>query len=569
MQKRTRWVRKKVDEELAREISKELGISHFLSKVLISRGVDTPAKVERFLNPSLSDADSPFSFPDMKKASHRLAEAVMKGEVIGIFSDADADGISAAAILTNFLIDAGVPRKKIVVRVPSRDREGYGLTKEFVDEVKKRGGRLIITADCGIRNHEEIMYAKMLGVDVIVCDHHHMDYSLPEHAHSILHPETIKESGNSAKYLSGAGVSFELVAATRQTLKKAGKDLPRPRKYLDVVSIGTIGDMVPLLGDNRIFVKYGISLLRDGQGNLGLSALIKKVDIPPDGLTSWDIQMRVVPRINSSGRAGKPEVSFQLLTEQNIKKIESISDEIENMNTMRKEIVEGIINDIIFSDEIDRTSYTLTVWGKDWPEGMVGLVASRLLEITGKVTCVLSLREDIARGSLRSPEFINIMGVLDSLSHLLMKYGGHSQAAGVVIHPSRLHEFKDAFEEQVRKTIGEEIPEVILEYDDVVLLDSVSNSEIRELLSLEPFGEGNPQPILLLNCDIVSSKVVGKDEKHVKMLARTQDGYAEIIAFNKVDEIGLPVGRHKIIAKLRSTRWNQDGFDFELVEMMS
>jgi len=569
MKKKVIWLKKKVDGKLAEEISKEVGISPVLSRILISRGIDTPEKAQKFLEPSIENAEKPTLFPHMNRASARLAEAIMKKEIIGIFSDADADGISSAALLANFLKDAKVPEEKIVVRVPSRDREGYGLTKEFIEEVKKKGGKIIITADCGIRNHEEIRYAKSLGIDVIVCDHHHMDFSIPEHAHSILHPKTINDEGNNpVKHLSGTGVTFELIAATRQKLKKAGKELPRPRKYLDIVSIGTIGDMVPLLGDNRIFVKHGIDIMRNGDGNAGLSTLIKKINMRPDDITSRDIQMRIIPRINSAGRAGRPEVSFQLLTEGNLKKIELISDEIEEMNNMRKEIVEEILNEIILSGEVEKDGFTLTVWDEGWPEGMVGLVASKLLEITGKVTCVISLKDDIARGSLRSPEFINIMGILYNLSDLLMKYGGHAQAAGIAINPKNLHTFKRELEKEVRKAIGEKIPEVILEYDDILYLDRTSNSEIRELLRLEPFGEGNPNPIFLLDCDIVKSNAVGKDGSHVKMYAKTKDGYAEIIAFNKINEIGLPIGRQKIIARIRFSKWSQEGFDFELIEIM-
>jgi len=558
-----RWKKRSFDERLSFSIAKECGISFFLSKILVARGINSPSKVDEFLNPKLERAENPFIFPDMDNAATRFAKAISSKEVIGIFSDADADGITAAAIIYNFLRDCGLDDKYTIVRVPSRDKEGYGLTKDFIDYVKSRGGKLIITADCGIRNHEEIRYAKLLGIDVIVCDHHYMDYSLPQHAFSILHPKTIARE-SSASFLSGAGVAFELVAATRA---KLAKDLPKPRKYLDIVSVGTIGDMVPLLGDNRIFVKFGIDIMRDGGGNLGLSSLLRKI-IKSDRVSSRDIQMRVVPRINSSGRAGKPEISFTLLVEQNIKNIERISSEIENLNSWRKETVESILNDIEFLGLIDDSKFSVVVWGEDWHEGVLGLVASRILEKTGKPTCVISLRKDIARGSIRSPEFINIMGILDKVAHTLTKYGGHSQAAGIALLPEKVHEFAELFEKYVKEAVSGKIPQIIIDYDDNINLSELSSSDLSELLKLEPFGEGNPQPIFFVEAEILENRVVGKDESHLKMIAKTKDGYAEIIAYGLGSKMEPILGKIKAMVKFKSSSWSDLGFEFELMEVI-
>jgi single-stranded-DNA-specific exonuclease len=557
------WRKKIINQNLAKEIAVSLNIPDFLAEILVGRSIDTPSKVEKFLNPKIEHAENPYIFPEMKKASQRLAEAIMKGEIIGIFSDADADGITAAAIISNFVKDCGA-EKNLIVRVPSRDKEGYGLTKDFIEEVRKKGGHLIITADCGIRNHEEIKYAKILGIDVIVCDHHHTDYYLPQNAYAILHPTTIPEE-SSAKFLSGAGVSFELIAATRNELKKAGKELPRPRNYLDIVSIGTIGDMVPLIGDNRIFVKHGIENIRNGNGRLGLNTLIQKINIKKEKITSQDIQMRIVPRINSSGRAGRPEVSFRLLVEEDIRETERISNEIEIMNSWRKEAVQSILEEIEFYGFIDDSRFSCVAWGKDWHEGVLGLVAAKILEKTGKPTCVISVREDIARGSLRSPEFLNIMGVLDKLSHLLVKYGGHSQAAGIALLPEKVQEFAESFESEVKKSLKNSIPQIIFEFDQYLNLEDIRAKELSQVLLLEPFGEGNPNPIFFVEGEIVESRFVGKDENILKMLAKTKDGFVEIVSFNHKTELFL--GRTKFIAKIRSSHWSDLGFEFELIEI--
>lgn len=555
------WRKRETDENLVEAIAKELGISKLMSKILVARGQNLPEKAYKFINPKIEHAEKPFIFPDMKKAASRFAEAILKKEPIAIFSDADADGISAAAIIHNFLTDCGFPKEKIITRVPSRDKEGYGLSNEFVQESHKKGAKIIITADCGIRNHFEISYAKSLGIDVIVCDHHHMDYSIPSDAYAILHPKTIQEE-NSLSFLSGAGVAFELLAGTRVYLTKYGIETRRPRNYLDILSIGTIGDMVPLIGDNRIFVKYGIEILSQRTGNLGLRSLIEKANLKE--VYTYDLQMKIIPRINSSGRAGKPEVSFYLLTESNPQRVSEISEEIEAANTWRKEKVQAIIEEIeLLGLADDDEKYSIVAYGEDWPEGVLGLVAARILEKKGKPTCIVSIRGNEARGSIRSPEFLNIVGVLEKLSPLLRKYGGHAQAAGISLDSSKIQEFEKLFEIEVRKNI-QNIREIILEYDDILSLDQIRNETLKELLKLEPFGEGNPFPSFLIDCDIVESKIVG--DNHLKLYARTKDDKVSIIAFGYARKIQPFTGKAKIIAKLRPSHIEE--IEFEAIDFI-
>ncbi|MCS7213966.1 MAG: single-stranded-DNA-specific exonuclease RecJ [Candidatus Calescibacterium sp.] len=562
LKKRVRWRRKSVDLEVAEKISNELGIPSIVSKILVSRGQNTPTKAEKFLNPKIEDAENPFIFPDMKKASERLARAIINREKIGIFSDADADGISAAAILHNFLTDAGMTNDLIITKVPSRDKEGYGLSKDFIQDAYRNGVKLIITADCGVRNHFEISYAKSLGIDVVVCDHHHMDYSLPESAYAILHPKTIPEE-SALSFLSGAGVAFELVAGTRSVLRKLGIQTPKPRNYLDILSIGTVGDMVPLIGDNRIFVKYGLDILSQGTGNLGLRALVQRNNLKE--VYTYDLQMKIIPRINSSGRAGKPEISFKLLTEQNPKRVSEISDEIEEANQWRKEKVQAILDEIeLLGIADDNQKHCIVAYGEDWPEGVVGLVAARLLEKTGKPTCVISVRKDEARGSIRSPDFLNIMGILEKVSPLLRKYGGHAQAAGISLDPDKIEDFKHAFEMEIRKNLENSL-NVILDYDDDIVLDTIDNQSIYEIIKLEPFGEGNPLPLFIIDCDIVESKIVGGE--HIKLYAKTKNGRIPMIAFGYAKKIQPFVGRSKMFAKLRPSQI--DGAEFEVIDIIT
>lgn len=555
------WRKRETDENLVEAIAKELGISKLMSKILVARGQNLPEKAYKFINPKIEHAEKPFIFPDMKKAASRFAEAILKKEPIAIFSDADADGISAAAIIHNFLTECGFPREKIIIRVPSRDKEGYGLSNEFVQEAYKKGAKIIITADCGIRNHFEISYAKSLGIDVIVCDHHHMDYSIPSDAYAILHPKIIQEE-SSLSFLSGAGVAFELLVGTRAYLTKYGIETRRPRNYLDILSIGTVGDMVPLIGDNRIFVKYGVEILSQRTGNLGLRSLIEKANLKE--VYTYDLQMKIIPRINSSGRAGKPEVSFYLLTESNPQRVSEISEEIEAANTWRKEKVQAIIEEIeLLGLADDDGKYSIVAYGEDWPEGVLGLVAARILEKKGKPTCIISIRGNEARGSIRSPEFLNIVGVLEKLSPLLRKYGGHAQAAGISLDPNKIHEFEKSFEIEVRKNI-QNIREIILEYDDILSLDRISKETLKELLKLEPFGEGNPFPSFLIDCDIVESKIVG--DNHLKLYARTKDDLISIIAFGYARKIQPFTGNAKIIAKLRPSHIEE--IEFEAIDFI-
>ncbi len=560
------WKKKFVDQKTAEIISREVNISEICARVIASRGIGSPSKAFKFLYPRIEDAENPFVFPDMKKSAERLANAILKKEIIGIFSDADADGITAGAILHNFLKEAGVSPENLVVRVPSRDREGYGLTKEFIDELRRKGGRLLITADCGIRNHEEIKYAKLFEIDVIVCDHHHVDRVLPTDALAIIHPATLKEE-SPLMYLSGAGVVFELIAATRVVLKKYGKELPRPRQYLDVVSVGTIGDMVQLKGDNRIFVRYGLDQIKQGMSNLGLSVMLEKISAVKRGISAWDIQMRIVPRINSTGRAGKPELSFYLLTEENIIKAREISDQIEGINLWRKEKVQQIMEEIMFLGFNSSSRYSLVIWGEDWPEGIIGLVANKLLEETGKPTCVISVKGDQARGSIRAPEFLNIMGILEKFHHIFLKYGGHSQAAGILLQKQNIELFSELFEKEIASALMVE-HETVLEYDDEIYLESLKIKDLQDLLKLEPFGEGNPYPVFVLNCDIVEAKTVGRDDQHIKMLARASDGKVEIIAREMGRKFDPFIGKVRLLARFKSSPWTDSGFEFEFINFL-
>lgn len=554
------WRKRKVDERLSEIIAKELGISGLMSKILVGRGQDTLVKAERFLNPRIEDAESPFVFSQMKKAAERLKEAVLNGEKIGVFSDADADGVSAAAIIYNFLVDCRVPEENILVKVPSRDREGYGLTVDFVQEASKKGVKLIITADCGIRNHFEISFARSLGIDTIVCDHHQMDFSVPQDAYAVIHPKML-DVESTLSFLSGAGVAFELIAGTRYLLKKMGFETSRPRNYLDVLSIGTIGDMVPLLGDNRIFVSYGLKLLSQRGGNMGLQALVERANLR--GVSSYDLQMKIIPRINSSGRAGRPEISFYLLTERNPKRIAEISEDIESANIWRKEKVQAIIEEIELLGLEREDRYSVVAYGEDWPEGVLGLVASRILERSGKPTCVISIRKNEARGSIRSPDFLNIMGVLEKLSPMMRKYGGHAQAAGVSLDPERVQEFCAAFESEIRRSV-QFLPSVILEYDEELYLEDCDIRTLTELMRLEPFGEGNPYPSFLIRCEIVESRVVG--DGHLRLYAKIRGGKIPMIAFEGARKVTPFVGDAIVVAKLRPSQ--TEGVEFEIVDFL-
>lgn len=559
--KRVIWRRMQVDERVVEKISKDLGVSKIMARILVGRGLDTSRKAERFLNPKIEDAEDPRVFPHMNKAVERLKKAILKKETIGVFSDSDADGISAAAILHNFLLDCGVPKEKLIVRIPSRNREGYGLTSDFVQEAHRNGATLIITADCGIRNHFEVAYARSLGIDTIICDHHQMDYSLPQDAYAIIHPKMI-EGETPLAFLSGAGTVFELVAGVGQVLRKEGLKIPRPRQYLDLLTIGTVGDMVPLVGDNRIFVKYGLHLLSQGTGNAGLRAIVERSNLKGT-ISTYDLQMKIIPKINSSGRAGKPELSFYLLTEQNPKRISEISEEIESANSWRKEKVQAIMDEIALLGPDYSNRYSIVAYGESWPEGVLGLVASRLLEITGKPTCVISIRKDEARGSVRSPDFLDIMGVLNKLSPMLKKYGGHPQAAGISLEPDKVKEFDLAFENEIRKNL-ENLGWITLEYDDHLVLESLKVRSMLELVKLEPFGEGNPFPLFLIDSEVVESRVVG--EKHLKFYVKAVDGKIPVIAFGCADRLQPFVGRMKFIAKLIPSQ--TDGIEFEVVNIL-
>lgn len=545
-----------VDKDISEILKRELGIGELLASVLSSRGINTPEKAERFLKPSLKYMTSPYIFSDMKKSTQLLSQSILKNTPIGIFGDADADGISSAAVITLFLKDFGY--KNIIWRIPSRDKEGYGLTKDFVEECAVKNVKTLIITDCGAKNHKEIKYAKELGIETIVCDHHLIDTHNPPQAFAVLHPQLISER-TGLDYLSGTGVAFELVVGLRRELENIGRSIPDPKNYLDIVSLGTIGDMVPLVEDNRIFVKKGI----DNLNNLGLrkiSEMIKE-QMGQAKLKSEDFRMKIVPRINSAGRTGDPSISFKLLTCDIPKEVDELSKDLEQRNSERKKITEEIMQEIETKFKFDEERFSYVLWGSDWQEGVLGLVATRIVEKTSKPVCLLSAKNDIAKGSLRSPEFLDIYRVLERVSPILLKFGGHRYAAGIVLETKRIEEFSEILENEIRRILPKQF-KPIENADAEVNLESVTKKEVEELENLEPFGEGNEKPTFIANAYIQESKVVGKEEKHLRISIKGKDCLLSAIGFDMADK--PLIDRKKIVLRYK----NEFGYDFELLDVI-
>ncbi len=531
-----RWCIKEQDKKAQTFISRELNISPMASQLLINRGIRDLEIAHRFVVPSLSHIHSPLMMKDMGKALERIVRAISKNEKIIIYGDYDVDGITAVAIVMNFLkeIDADVS-----FYIPNRLCEGYGLNTEALRIIRSLGTELIITVDCGIADSQEISFAQREGMDVIVTDHHEVP-DVPPPAYAILNPKQ-KECAFPFKSLAGVGVAFYLIIALRARLREMGfwgrKGAPNLREYLDLVALGTVADVVPLTDENRIFVKFGLKELTEGS-RPGVVALKKVSGLEGAAITPGMVGFRLAPRINAAGRLSKPDYGVKLLTTRDSKEAERIVKVLDSENTERQAIEDRILREAkktIETNEGLLRDRTIVLSHTGWHPGVIGIVASRLVEEYYKPTVLIALRKGIGRGSARSIEAFHLYEGLEHCTHLLERFGGHRHAAGLTIDEKNIPEFQRVFEEVVKDTLSEEdfIPKVHI--DAQISLKQLTEEFLKELNMLSPFGVSNPEPTFCSSTLSVSdSGIVGNG--HLKLKVK-EDGLI-------YDSIGFRMGGH-------------------------
>ena len=522
---------------LATKLAKELSISPLFAQLLVNRGIDNKGSAKAFLSPRLSDMADPRLLSGMDEAVELICNAISDQEAITIYGDYDADGLTGAALLYHFFKQIKVPSR---IYVPNRLTEGYGLNERAIEQIARRRGGVLITVDCGISNMKEVAVARKLGLKVVITDHHKIppdsNFLCPTvnpHREDSLYPD---------QNLAGVGVAFLLAVAVRSRLREKGyfKNVNEPglKDLLDLVAIGTIADQVALIGQNRVFVRQGLACLKHTKWN-GLKALLLASCVDPQDIDPKDIAFRIAPRLNAPGRISSPNICVRLLIDENTEIIEQLATEVNRANTVRQRLEQNVLGEIYEAIETDngQPSESILVFGREgWHEGVLGIVASRLVDSFCRPALVFTFDGDIAKGSGRSIEQFDLYEAISQLESLFERFGGHSHAAGFALRRKNFLTLKRAISEIALEKLQDKDLRPVLEIDAEIGFSEISWNLIKGTEALAPFGSGNPEPLFCTrSAEVVEARIVGN--KHLKMHLR-RDGKV-------YDAIGFGMGTRK------------------------
>ena len=483
-----RWLESPFDAETARQLGREVGVSPLVARLLVQRGITEPATAEAFLHPNLGQLHAPERMAGMREAVARLRQALARQEKILIYGDYDVDGTMAVVVLLTALRRLGA---EVEAYVPHRLTDGYGMRAPVVEEAAAKGFRVIISVDTGIREHAVLARARELGVDCIVTDHHVPDGHLPP-ACAILNPLR-PDCAYPEKSLAGVGVAFKLAQALlgdRLTAKLL-------QSFLKVVAIGTIADVVPLLGENRVIARFGLEGLRQPVQS-GLTALIEIAGLAGKAISAGDVGFRLAPRLNAAGRMENARDVIDLFTLADAARTREIAERLERLNRERQRVEEEILRAIVA--QLDQRAglgeqYTLVLSGEGWHRGVIGIVAQRVAERYHRPALVIGIEEAVGVGSGRSIKGFHLIDALTAVGDLFQRFGGHAQAAGFAIGVERLPELERRFEAHARSVLTASDLEPVLRVDAPIDLAQLDWPLYEELVALEPFGMGNPTPV--------------------------------------------------------------------------
>lgn len=517
-----KWVFYEADDKKIDEISKNYNISKLLARVLVNRDITRDEEINIFLNPTRNDFHDPYLMPDMKKAVDRIETAIKNKEKIIIYGDYDVDGITSITVLKRFLEERGL---EVDYYVPNRLQEGYGLNREAITKIAEDGHKLMITVDCGISGIEEIEYSNSLGIETIITDHHEPLDELPN-AIAIVDAKR-KDNQYPFRGLAGVGVVFKLIQAIGIRLNLEEKEY---LKYLDIVCVGTISDIVPLVDENRVIASLGLKLIQVTR-NVGLKSLLKAIGYK--NINSMAVSFGIAPRINACGRMGFQGEALKLFLTDNIVQAEEITEKLNSYNIERQAKERIIFDEAIESlQKTDMNNInTIVLAGTGWHHGVIGIVASKLTEKFFKPTILLALEDDIAKGSGRSIPGFDLHSALCATSKYLEKYGGHEMAVGLSLKKENLDSFKEAFEKIAKESNINEILPVIY-VDSEITAEDMNKQTVEQLNKLEPFGEANKTPIFLYKNLKIDSIRALSEGKHLKMTLKDNSAIINAIGFN-------------------------------------
>lgn len=541
------------EPQLVNQLKEEFKSSEIIARVLANRKISSLKTSFQFFEPELESLYNPFALKDMEKATNRIIDNINQQKPIFIYGDYDVDGTTGASMLYLALSDMGM---QVVPYIPSRESEGYGLSKIGINKAHEQNINLILTCDCGINAFEPIKYANSLGIDVIITDHHIPDEKLPD-AYAILNPKRA-DCEYPFQFLCGGGVAFKLVCALAE---KLDIELSEMYKYLDLVTLGTCADMVPIVDENRIIVKHGLELLSNGS-KPGIKALLESVGLNDKSLNVGQLVFGVAPKINAAGRLGDANRSVELLTTNDDKRAKSLANELIHENTKRQaiqqEVVDAAFNSI--NANIDLTSdRAIVLAGKEWHPGVIGIVASKVKEEFHRPTVIISYdKEGLGKGSARSITGVDLYKALSASSHYLEDFGGHAMAAGLTVKEESFNSFKELFTHFVNENTSSDdlIPTITLE--GILKLKDINSRFMDFLNKLAPYGPGNMRPnFASKRVEVIGNpRVIGNGD-HIIFKIRQNQKVISAIGFNMSEHYeklikGLPID---LVYAIETNEW--------------
>ncbi len=523
---RKQWKCYDTNLQQAKKLQSEYKISSLIATILANRNIINEEQIRKFIHPTRNDFYDPFKMPDMEQAVERILQAIEYNEKIIIYGDYDVDGITSITVLKRFLQDREV---LVDYYIPNRIDEGYGLNKTAIQKIASKGYKLIITVDCGITSKEEIDLANELGIDVVITDHHEVPEELPK-AIAVIDAKR-KDSKYPFNQLAGVGVSFKLIQALSQKMQLPEKEY---LKYLDIVCVGTISDIVPLLDENRVITKLGLKLVEQTK-NMGLKALLEVADYKK--IDSNTISFGIAPRINACGRLADAKIALELFLTEDFEKAKEIASKLNEYNLQRQEMEKNIYDEAVEELSKKDEEEQIIILGKEgWHHGVIGIVASKITEKYFKPSILICFEGEEGKGSGRSIPGFNLHEALTKNSEYLEKFGGHSMAVGVSIKTKNFEKLKKQLQEYGKSSnICDIIP--IIYIDEETTLKDINIQAVKQLELLQPFGEANKEPIFVCRKLKIQSIRTLSEGKHIKLTLKDDNYFIDVIGFQMGDLI--------------------------------
>ena len=540
-------------EKEIKTLSKELNVCNTTASLLVSRDIKSFKAAKTFFRPSLDHLHDPFLMKDMDKAVKRIFEAIKNDEKILIYGDYDVDGTTSVALVCKYLKSNST--NQISTYIPDRYDEGYGISYQSIDYAADNEFSLVIALDCGVKAIDKISYANNKKIDYIICDHHKPETTIPDAA-AVLNPLR-EDCKYPFKYLCGCGIGFKLIQALDLSQDDWESNI---ESYLDLVAVAIGADLVPLIGENRTLCYFGLKIINTSP-TIGLKAIIRGINKPE--ITLSEVSFYIAPRINSAGRIKHGNNAVELLLEENFDNAITFSKEIDNFNLERRGLDQLITNQALkqIENNEEQKNFTTVVFKKDWHKGVIGIVASRLIEKYYRPTLVFTKSNDVLAASARSVKGYDVYNAIESCREHLIQFGGHKYAAGLTLKPENYSAFKSSFEKHVKKTIEKKMLTPTITIDEKIQLLDITPKFFRILKQFAPFGPSNKQPVFLSENlkDTGYCKTVGEDDKHLKLsLKQGNSDVFKAIAFGLGDKLSLIKNKAQFsgVFNIAENNWN-------------